>query len=420
MLPSKLARFADRIHFPRRTVRLRLTLVYGALFLVSGAALLAITYLLVRESTGPFLVALEPGIDVSEAVEGERIGLGEGSSVPSQLPEQLQAQVQELQARANRQHESDLHQLLVQSGTALGLMAVISVGLGWLMAGRVLRPLRTMTATARRISAQNLHERLALEGPSDELKSLSDTIDELLARLEAAFEAQRRFVANASHELRTPLAMMRTSLDVAAGKPGPKPRTLSALESKLREGLDRAERLIESFLTLARAQQGALPERTTVSLPQIVSSAIARRADAVAERRIEIRVDLRPADATGSRTLLSQMVENVIDNAIRHNAPSGWVSVETGIQGDVVRLVVESGGEQLTDDDVQELVKPFSRVAAERTSSGGGLGLGLSIVSAIAHAHNGGLALRARARGGLRAVIELPSARQGLGAERPA
>jgi signal transduction histidine kinase len=297
---------------------------------------------------------------------------------------------------------------------------VISVGLGWLMAGRVLRPLRTMTATARRISAQNLHERLALEGPSDELKSLSDTIDELLARLEAAFEAQRRFVANASHELRTPLAMMRTSLDVAAGKPGPKPRTLSALESKLREGLDRAERLIESFLTLARAQQGALPERTTVSLPQIVSSAIARRADAVAERRIEIRVDLRPADATGSRTLLSQMVENVIDNAIRHNAPSGWVSVETGIQGDVVRLVVESGGEQLTDDDVQELVKPFSRVAAERTSSGGGLGLGLSIVSAIAHAHNGGLALRARARGGLRAVIELPSARQGLGAGRPA
>jgi signal transduction histidine kinase len=416
-LPSRLATFASRPHLPRRTVRLRLTLLYGALFLASGAALLTITYLLVRHSTGPVLVRATTLDSRPPAVERVR---PEDLPRTPRLPPELQAQAQQAQAQARRQRAEDLRQLLVQSGIALGLMTVISIGLGWLMAGRVLRPLRTMTATTRRISEHNLHERLALQGPSDDLKDLGDTIDGLLARLEAAFDAQRRFVANASHELRTPLAMMRTSLDVATGKPGPVPPQVNALEGKLREGLDRADRLLESFLTLARAQHAALPEGTAVSLTELVSAAIEGRSEAIAERGLELQHELRDARVTGSETLLSHMVENVVDNAIRHNQPAGWVRVETEIEAGVARLVVESGGPRLTEREVQELAQPFRRLGAERTGSENGVGLGLSIVAAIAAAHGGELQLHARPQGGVRAAIELPSAGQRLPAAEPA
>ena len=171
-----------------------------------------------------------------------------------------------MQAALNAQHSADLHSLLVWFAVALGVMAVVSVVLGWLMAGRVLRPLRQITATARHISEENLHQRLDLAGPSDEITDLADTIDGLLARLEGAFDAQRAFVANASHELRTPLAMMRTSLDVAAAKSPPVSKDASVLSAKVREGLDQADRLVESFLVLARAQRGVIDDLTTVSL----------------------------------------------------------------------------------------------------------------------------------------------------------
>jgi signal transduction histidine kinase len=393
-------------HLPRRTVRLRLTLLYGALFLASGAALLTVTYVLVARSTDRVLVRTT--IPPSGTPEFEQVEPDE-PSIPPDLPPELRTQIERTQDEVRNQRAHDLNQLLVQSGIALGLMTVISIGLGWVMAGRVLRPLRTMTATTRRISEHNLHERLALDGPSDELKQLGDTIDGLLARLEAAFEAQRRFVANASHELRTPLAMMRTSLDVATGKPGPQPPQIGALEPKLREGLDRADRLLESFLVLARAQHGALPEQATASLPGIVSAAIEDRSAAIADRGIDLERELGDARVTGSEALLSRMVDNVIDNAIRHNEPSGWVRVDTQTEGDVARLVVDSGGPRLKESDVQLLAQPFRRLGAERTGSENGVGLGLSIVAAIASAHGGKLELHARDQGGLRVQIELPS-----------
>jgi signal transduction histidine kinase len=321
------------------------------------------------------------------------------------LPRPAEAEVRRQDALEQR--DAQMQSLLVQSGVALGIMAIVSVGLGWLMAGRVLRPLRTMTTATRRISEHSLDQRLALTGPRDELKDLGDTIDELLGRLEAAFLAQRRFVANASHELRTPLAMMRTSLDVATGKPGAVAPEVRVLEGKLREGLDRADGLLESFLVLARAQHGALPEQTAVSLPELVAVAIGDRRAAIADREIAVVSDLGPASAQGSPTLLARMVENVIDNAVRHNDPWGRLHVRTSSSAGTSLLEVETDGPRLGDDDVARLAEPFRRMGADRTG-GDGVGLGLSIVAAIAAAHDGALTLAARSEGGLRVAIELP------------
>jgi signal transduction histidine kinase len=400
-----MRRFAGftKARLPRRTVRLRLTLLYGSLFVVSGAALLGITYLLMRHASG------EVAQVTSTQLAPPR---GGGPAVaPSVAP--LQAQAQRLLAQADRQRAEQLHQLLVQSGIALTMMAVVSVGLGWLVAGRVLRPLRTMVVTTRRISERNLDQRLGLQGPGDELKDLGDTIDGLLTRLQAAFEAQRRFVANASHELRTPLSMMRTSLDVAIDKPGPLPPQLTALEGKLREGLDRADQLLGDFLVLARAQQGALPERAGVSLSRIVATAVDRRGDAIRERGISLRRELEAAELTGSASLLAHMVDNLVDNAIRHNEPSGWVRVETRSDHHLARLVVENGGPLLDQRMVEGLTEPFRRLGAARTASEDGVGLGLSIVAAIVAAHGGRVELHARRQGGMRIVVELPGASNG-------
>ena len=239
---------------------MRLALAYGALFLLCGAALLAFSYLFVARFPLNANVHLNPS-------HGPIISSPGRSHTVHNLP----VGAGSVQAAFNAQHSADLHSLLVWFAVALGVMAAVSVVLGWLMAGRVLRPLRQITATARQISEENLHKRLGLAGPSDEITDLADTIDGLLARLEGAFDAQRAFVANASHELRTPLAMMRTSLDVAAAKSPPVSKDASVLSAKVREGLDQAERLVESFLVLARAERGVIDDLTTVSLPQITA-----------------------------------------------------------------------------------------------------------------------------------------------------
>jgi signal transduction histidine kinase len=267
-----------------------------------------------------------------------------------------------------------------------------------------------MTAAARRISHDSLHERLAVPGPGDELKDLGDTIDELLARLESAFAAQRLFVANASHELRTPLTTIRAALDVAVAKPGPVPPQTMALAARLRRELDHVDELLEGLLVLARAQHGVLPGRAALTLDDLVSRALDDRAGAIAA--MELTVDHAGADARveGSRVLLRRMVDNVVDNAVRHNEPGGWIRVATKVDGPVARLVVETGGAVLDKDQVAHLAQPFRRLAADRTGSDRGAGLGLSIVAAIAEAHGGRLSLQARPQGGLRVGIVLPRA----------
>ena len=402
---SALTRVRGRARWaawPRRTVRLRLTALYGGLFLASGAGLLAITNILARSWPWP-----RPAI---AAPVGSRVGrLCTVTHHPvCYSPAQLQAQ-------AAAGHAAALNQLLAESAIALAVMTVLSAALGWLVAGRVLRPLRAMTAAARAISAEDLSGRLAVPGPGDELKDLGDTIDEFLHRLETAFGAQRRFAASASHELRTPLAMMRTSLDVATGKPGPVPAELTVLAGKLREGLDQADRLVENLLLLARAQHGAIDDQEAIGLGPLIAGAVADRAALIASMDLDVRQADGAGPVTGNAVLLAQMTGNLIDNAVRHNQPGGWIRSRVTRDGPVVRLLVENGGPRLDQDQVATLAQPFRRLGADRTGSSTGTGLGLSIAEAIAAAHGGTLRLHARREGGLRAIIDLPAAdRAGL------
>jgi signal transduction histidine kinase len=384
---------------PRRTVRMRLTALYGALFVVSGALLLAIT----------------GGV----AVSSSQVAVHSPNQAVGSPLAQDQIQIQRLQNRladAEAQlHSGISHGLLLGSVIALGVMTVVSLVLGWIVAGRVLRPLRRMTTATRRISADSLHERLALPGPGDELKDLADTIDGLLERLEGAFAAQRRFVANASHELRTPLTTMRASVDVAVAKPGPVPAETIALADRLRGELDRVDGLLDGFLALARAQHGDLPGQATLSLEYLTAAALAERGGPIAAKRLTVHhaTGREGTWVIGSQALLCRMVDNVLDNAIGHNRNGGWISVTTGPDGHLARLVVETGGEVLDPGQVSQLAQPFRRLGADRTGSDHGSGLGLSIVEAIATAHGGSLDLRARPEGGLRVSVALPLAPAG-------
>jgi signal transduction histidine kinase len=269
-----------------------------------------------------------------------------------------------------------------------------------------------MTAAAQRISEENLHERLALTGPDDELKELGDTVDGLLARLESAFIAQRRFVANASHELRTPLTTMRASLDVALAKPEPVPPQTVALAARLRAELDKIEALLEAFLVLARAQHRHLPGHTALPLDYVVGAALADHAAAIRAMNLTAQDISTPGGAwvAGDQALLSRLVGNLIGNAVCHNADGGWITITTQTDGRRVSLVVENGGQALEQRQLDELAQPFRRLDADRTGSDKGSGLGLSIVAAIAEAHGGTLDLQAREDGGLRVCVELPSA----------
>jgi signal transduction histidine kinase len=401
-MPGAFAgRLPERIRplrLPARTARLRLTALHGGLFLLCGVILLGTLYLLFTWTTGKLPQVNPPPAPAStlQAAKEARMAM-------------ISAQIV----------ASDRDQLLINSIIALGIVAVIAVALGWLAARRVLRPLSTITATARRISASSLRERLNLPGPRDELKDLGDTLDDLFARLETSFEAQRRFVGNASHELRTPLTMMRTALDVAACNPNPAGRDVAILAAKVRRGLDQADRLVESFLMLARAQNGSFAGATTVSLGQLASAALAERSQAIAAMDLTVSQAGQDVAVAGSEILLTRMAENVIDNAVRHNQPGGWIQVTTQADGAQARLMVETGGRILDAGEIRELAQPFRRLAPDRTGSDNGTGLGLSIVAAIAATHHGTLDLHARPQGGLRVIIELPAAPQTVMAELP-
>jgi signal transduction histidine kinase len=382
LVVMRLHRQPTGLRLPRHTIRVRLALSYWRLFVASGAVLLAVTVALWQGAA--FSTAHVPG---SAAGNPARPG---GITIV---------------------HGSDLKQLLIMAGIALAIMAVVSIMFGWLVAGQFLRPVRIITAAAREISATSLHKRLNLQGPDDELKALADTFDDLLARLDRSFQFERRFVANASHELRTPLATMRVWLDVAMAKPGPLPPESVALAGRIRHELDQIDTLLEGFLTLARTQQVSASDQATIALSSTASAAIERRADAVSDMALTIDHEHCPqAAVTGSQTLLSRMIENVIDNAIRHNNPGGWVRVRTPVEGSLARVVVENGGATLTQGDVDQLGHPFHRLGTERTRAGNGTGLGLSIVKSIAEAHGGSLSLQARPDGGLRVTITLPRA----------
>jgi len=400
---------------PGRTVRVRLTVLYTSLFLISGALLLALASGVTVHAVAATAVQPRSG--------GPFAPPGQTGAVRIQLLQaqvaRLQSELVHLQSETGSQPGQDQlgHALVLSSLIALAVMTIVSAVLGWLIAGRALRPVSQMTAAARRISEDNLNERLAVTGPRDELKELGDTIDGLLARLEGAFNAQRRFVANASHELRTPLTTMRAALDVALAKPEPAPPPTVALTERLRAELDKTDALLEAFLVLARAQHRQLPGYATLPLDYIVAATLAAEDAAIRARNLTVQDTSAPGGAwvTGSQALLSRLVENVIGNAITHNADGGWIQITTRNDGDRVSLVVENGGEILDQAQVAELAQPFRRLGpdltgTDRTGSDHGSGLGLSIVAAIAEAHGGTLDLQARDGGGLRVRVELPAA----------
>jgi two-component system, OmpR family, sensor histidine kinase VanS len=377
------------LRLPSRTVRLRLTLLYGGLFLVSGVALLAIMYLLFRRAGGVDLIV--------------STGTPHGSATSEALSHVIDLRY----TRLVRRSTEDLHQGLLQAGIALAIMTAVSIALGWLVAGRVLRPLRAMTAMTRQISERNLNERLALSGPRDELKDLADTIDGLLARLEAHIAEQRRFAANASHELRTPLSLTQTLLDVARKDPD---RDDRELVDRLHDVNTRAIDLTEALLLLSRADQRSFT-REHVDLSLMAEEATETLLPFAEERGVTIETSGDIAPTIGSHALLLQLTTNLVHNAVVHNLPEpGSVWVTTSVHPEGAVLTVENTGEELTPQLVSRLAEPFLRSTERVRADNAGIGLGLAIVKSIVQAHDGTITLTPRAAGGLRVTVQLPSA----------
>jgi signal transduction histidine kinase len=416
------------IRLPRHSVRLRLTLLYVGLFLASAACLLTITYLLVDQQLPQVTsrggaIAFTSG-NVSGGAGGVLFCAAPGAVLAPPAQATCQPLVQQVAVRVG---DDTLDQLLIESGIALGIMAVASVGLGWLMAGRVLRPLRTITAAARRISARSLHQRIAMTGPDDELKELGDTFDQLLGRLDASFRAQRQFVANASHELRTPLARQRTLLEVALRDPEASTESLrEACERALAAG-EQQERLIAALLTLARGERG-LDRLEPFDLADIAADALAARQDDADAAGLSLVARIEPGAAAGDPGLAERLVANLVDNAIRHNVTGGRVEIGTGTHDGRPFLTVTNTGPVIPPDHLSRLFQPFQRMDQARTSGtgsggaglgggGAGLGLGLAIVGAIAAAHNAELRAFTRAVGGLAIEVIFPAPPPGLTAE---
>jgi signal transduction histidine kinase len=385
-------------------VRARLALSYAALFLGAGAVLLAVTYTLVAAS----LPGLPAKLSLKLSPEVAKIQLA-CKAQPGSVPqyECRKAFLAGQEAEAVSQRDATLQKLLVFSLAGLGLMTVASGGLGWLMAGRVLRPVRSITAAARRASQQHLGERLALQGPRDELKELADTFDQMLERLDAAFATQRRFVADASHELRTPLTVMRTAIEVTMAKPKRTPEQLEAMAAKVARSAGQAEALLEALLTLATSDQ-PLASVEQVDLATAAEDALEVAAPGI--RLLGLRVDtsLEPAPTTGSRLLLERMIGNLIDNAVRHNNAGGWVRVHSGTSGSHAQFTIANSGPVVPDALVPSLFEPFRRVE-ERTGTRDGAGLGLAIVRSIGTAHAAGVDAHGIPAGGLLVTVTLPS-----------
>jgi len=387
MTPRRTAALTVRARRPQRTLRLRLTAWYGGLFLLSGTILLAVTYGLVVQAfagnTAANAACQAPGTGC------HTIG------------------AQQARAIAVHEHAAVLGELLSRSALALALVAVLSAALGWFIAGRALRPLRTITTTARRISAASLNERLVLGGPRDELTELADTFNGLLARLEAAFTAQRQFIANTAHELRTPLARQRVISQVALADPDASIESLRAAHERVLTSGTQQQHLIDALITLARGQAG-LDSREPFDLAGLTRKVLADRQPDVQRRSLRLHTTLGPALTAGSPRLAEQLIANLIDNALRHNLPAGQMEVVTRTQNSRAVLAVANTGPPIPATTINRLFQPFQQLTAERASRGEGHGLGLSIVQAIADAHDATITARPQLEGGLFIEVSFP------------
>lgn len=414
------ARLTSGLRHPKTTVRWRLTLLYGGLFLVSGGALLAITYTLVDRATthnSPYAHATRipggqgrpPSVGASVRSPAQQAFVRKNGIVPPPVRKLLLSKSgrEAVVFLGSSQRVSDLHQLVIESSIALAIMALISGALGWVVAGRVLRPLRTMTNTTQQISEANLDLRLAMDGPRDELRQLADTIDGLLGRLETAFDAQRRFVANASHELRTPLTSARALLEMVLSDPNATIETFRDTCHQVLEENDEQEQLIEALLALAQGQRG-IDHREMLDLSEIVGGVVRTREPEAAVQGLRLEVSLDLALVSGDRRLIGRLASNLVDNAVRHNMPSGQVDVAVQDRYGSATLRVSNTGPVIPVDEVGRLLQPFQRLTNERTEPRDGLGLGLSIVAAIASAHGATLDVKPGSLGGLDVEVRFP------------
>ncbi|MGS2810033.1 sensor histidine kinase [Nocardia sp. MW-W600-9] len=403
---------------PRSTIRLRLTVLYAGSFFVAGAVLIAVTYF-----------SLEQWLDRRPAATTHMI-ISKHLALGDQLPatERLAAAIAE---QAEQERRDVLRAMLFSSLTALAVVGIAAAGFGWLLAGRALQPLQRVTATARRVADRSLHERIALEGPPDEIKDLADTFDAMLERLDRAFDGQRRFVANASHELRTPLAINRTVIEVALDRPDA-PESLRQLGETLLDVNGRHERLIDGLLLLVSSEQQLLEQRRC-DLADIARHVSGLSATEATGAGVSLDCDALTAPVDGDPILLERLVSNLVDNAVRYNHPGGRVRIECGTETGAVRLIVANTGQVVPDFELDGLFEPFRRASATtrraaETGARRGAGLGLSIVASVAHAHGGTVRAAADPAGGLTVTVSLPAAvipgpdhvRQPSGADRSA
>ena len=390
----------------RPTIRVRLTLLYAGAFFLAGAALVALMYFFLGQALDRQLTA--------------RLGIAQ--HLPQQAATQPGSQEathalqEDLRAQFQQDRDDTLDAMLVASLVALGAVGVAAAGFGWLLAGRALGPLQQITATARRVAEGSLQERIALDGPHDEVKDLADTFDAMLERLDRAFDSQRRFVANASHELRTPLTLNRTLIEVALDNPNA-PGSLRQLGGTLLAVNQRHERLIDGLLTLASSQQ-RIDDPTPVDLADIARHLTTESRGAADAAHVGIRTHLRPAPVAGDPVLLERLAQNLLDNAIRYNLPEhGEISVTTGTLDGIAHLTVDNTGPPVPPYELPGLFEPFRRLPtterladATMTSASRGAGLGLSIVRSVAHAHGGDVHATPRQDGGLTVRVRLPAA----------
>jgi signal transduction histidine kinase len=306
------------------------------------------------------------------------------------------------------QRIADLHQLFEESAIALAVMALICGGLGWMVAGRVLAPLRTMTAATQEISEANLDRRLALPGPRDELRRLADTIDGLLGRLEGAFHAQRSFVANASHELRTPLTAERALLEMVMSDPHATVETYRTTCGQVLEESAQQEQLIDALLTLAQGQR-AIDHPERFDLAETAGVVLEAYRPEAAARGVHLDATLQAASMSGDPRLVERLVSNLLDNAVHHNAPAGRVLVGVQAQDGRATLTLANTGPVVPQIEVERLLRPFQRLGPDGVGHREGLGLGLSIVAAIADAHDADFEVRAAAAGGLEVAVRFPA-----------
>ncbi|MCY4615247.1 MAG: ATP-binding protein [Chloroflexi bacterium] len=397
----------------RPSIRLRLTLWYGSLFLLAGTVLLCLNFTLVaRNFPGggeDMRVALEERLEFEAGeLRGEFTFLLQREPVRNRPTVYRALPASSLfESVASQIREDTLRELVWQSSIALGLMAIVSIGLGWFVAGRMLRPVHEIAATARRITDERLEERIDLDGPPDDLKDLADQFDAMLDRLQTAFEAQRDFVANASHELRTPLTIIRTEIDVTLDDPNAGRAQLEATAEVVRRAIERTEGLIDRLLVLARAE-GPIRRDEATDLADAVRRALDARAADIEELGLDVTVGLAEAELAGDSMLLDRLAGNLVDNAIDHNEQDGWIEIATASDGTTVTLRCSNGGAVIPEAEAPRLFERFARLEGARTRGRGGYGLGLSIVRAIVRAHRGTATARSLPDGGLAVEVSLP------------